>query len=131
MTDAQNAVAPEAEDNEEDWSADPPMLDGTRENPIFDKVAQALQEVYDPEIPVDIFKLGLIYRIDVNQDNDVSVVMTLTSPGCPVAGEMPGMVENAVRQVQEVNSIDVELTFDPMWNPGMMSDLAKLELGIF
>ena len=91
----------------------------------------AMKSVYDPEIPVDIYELGLIYKIDVNDDRDVSIDMTLTAPGCPVAGDMPGWVENAANTVEGVRGVVVNLTFDPPWDISMMSDEAKLELNIF
>jgi len=91
----------------------------------------AMKSVYDPEIPVDIYELGLIYKIDINDDRDVNIDMTLTAPGCPVAGEMPGWVENAASTVEGVRGVAVNLTFDPPWDISMMSDEAKLELNIF
>ncbi len=128
MSDVNTAAVQEDDD---DWSAEPPMLDGTREHPLFEKICEALQEVYDPEIPVDIFKLGLIYRIDIGPEGDVAVTMTLTSPGCPVAGEMPAWVEEALQPISGVKSTDVDIVWDPPWHPGFMSDMAKLELGMF
>jgi len=91
----------------------------------------ALKTVFDPEIPVDIYELGLIYKVDVSDDMDITVDMTLTAPGCPVAGEMPGWVENAVRSVPGVRDVTVNLTFEPPWDPSRMSDEAKLELNMF
>jgi FeS assembly SUF system protein len=91
----------------------------------------AFKSVYDPEIPVDIYELGLIYRVDINDDRKVLVDMTLTAPACPVAGEMPGWVENAVLSVEGVESAEVRLTFDPPWDPSRMSDEARLELNMF
>ena len=90
-----------------------------------------LNTVYDPEIPVDIYELGLIYKVDVSDDKDVVIDMTLTAPGCPVAGEMPGWVEDAIRVIPEVKSCKVELVFDPPWDPSRMSDEAKLQLNMF
>ena len=89
----------------------------------------AIKTVYDPEIPVDIYELGLIYKVDVDDDRNVTVDMTLTAPGCPVAGEMPGWVEGAVRGVEGVEDVKVNMTFDPPWTPEKMPDEAKLELG--
>lgn len=94
-------------------------------------VIDALHGVYDPEIPVDIYELGLIYRCDVSADGNVEIDMTLTAPACPVAGEMPGMVENAVRAVPGVNDIKVELVWNPPWDQSMMSEAARLELGFY
>lgn len=91
----------------------------------------AIKTVYDPEIPVDIYELGLIYRIDVDDDRDVIVDMTLTAPGCPVAGDMPIWVENAVRSVSGVGDVKVNLVFDPPWDMSRMSDEARLALNMF
>lgn len=98
---------------------------------LTDKLIEAFKSVFDPEIPVDIFELGLIYRVDVSDDRDVVVDMTLTAPGCPVAGEMPGWVEDAVRMVEDVRSCTVNLTFEPPWDQTKMSDEAKLALNLF
>ena len=94
-------------------------------------IVAALKTVHDPEIPADIYELGLIYKIDVDDERNVAVDMTLTSPGCPVAGEMPGWVENAVGSVAGVGVVTVKLTFDPPWDKDRMSDEAKLLLGMF
>jgi FeS assembly SUF system protein len=94
-------------------------------------IVAALKTVYDPEIPADIYELGLIYKIDVDDDRNVAVEMTLTAPGCPVAGEMPTWVENAVAAVPGVGQVKVALTFDPPWDKDRMSDEAKLALGMF
>ena len=94
-------------------------------------IVGALKTVYDPEIPSDIYELGLIYKIDVDDNRHVSIEMTLTAPGCPVAGEMPGWVENAVTAVQGVSGASVTLTFDPPWDMSRMSDEAKLALNMF
>jgi len=96
---------------------------------ISDDVIAALKTVYDPEIPADIFELGLIYKIDVEDDRMVKIVMTLTAPGCPVAGEMPGWVENAVGAVEGVSGVNVEMTFDPPWTPDRMSEEAQVAVG--
>ncbi len=92
-------------------------------------VVKALKSVYDPEIPVDIYELGLIYKVDLSDERLLTVEMTLTAPGCPVAGEMPGWVEGALRGIQGVEDVKVEMTFEPAWTPDKMSDEAKLELG--
>jgi FeS assembly SUF system protein len=94
-------------------------------------IVSALKTVFDPEIPVDIYELGLIYRLDINEDRNVEVDMTLTAPGCPVAGDMPGWVENAVSSVAGVGQVRVNLTFDPPWDPSRMSDEARLALNMF
>ena len=98
---------------------------------LTDDLVTALKTVFDPEIPVDIYELGLIYKVDVSDDRDVVVEMTLTAPGCPVAGEMPGWVEDAVRTVEGVKSARANLVFDPPWDPSRMSDEAKLQLNMF
>jgi FeS assembly SUF system protein len=94
-------------------------------------ILDALKSVYDPEIPVDIYELGLIYRVEIEDDRMVKVLMTLTAPGCPVAGEMPIWVENAVSAVPGVSGAKVELTFDPPWDMTRMSEEAQMALGIF
>jgi len=91
----------------------------------------ALKSVYDPEIPVDIYELGLIYRVDIDDDHNVVVDMTLTAPGCPVAGEMPIWVENAVASVEGVKQVKVNLVFDPPWDPSRMSEEARVALNMF
>jgi FeS assembly SUF system protein len=98
---------------------------------LTDDLITALKSVFDPEIPVDIYELGLIYKVDVNDDRDVLIEMTLTAPGCPVAGEMPGWVEDAVRKVEGVKSARANLVFDPPWDASKMSDEAKLALNMF
>jgi FeS assembly SUF system protein len=96
---------------------------------LSDDIIAALKTVYDPEIPADIYELGLIYRVDIEDDRTVKVLMTLTAPGCPVAGEMPGWVENAVGAVEGVMGVDVEMTFDPPWSADRMSEEAQVALG--
>src|SRR3954467_14314764 len=95
------------------------------------KLVTALKTVFDPEIPVDIYELGLIYKVDVADNKDVTVDMTLTAPGCPVAGEMPGMVKDALLTVPGIGEVTVNMTFDPPWTPDRMSEEAKLELNMF
>jgi FeS assembly SUF system protein len=95
------------------------------------KLVTALKTVYDPEIPVDIYELGLIYKVDVADNKDVAVDMTLTAPNCPVAGEMPGMVKSALEKIDGVGAIKVNMTFDPPWTPDRMSEEAKLELNMY
>lgn len=94
-------------------------------------IVEALKTVYDPEIPVNIYELGLIYDVNIEADGKVEVKMTLTSPGCPVAGSLPGEVQSKVQGVPGVSSANVELVWDPVWNPSMMSEAARLELGMF
>lgn len=96
---------------------------------ITGDIIRSLKTVYDPEIPVDIYELGLIYKVDLNDERHLTVDMTLTAPGCPVAGEMPGWVEGAVRGTEGVEEVTVNMVFEPPWTPERMSDEAKLELG--
>jgi len=98
---------------------------------LTDAIVEALKTVFDPEIPVDIYELGLIYKVDINDERDVLIEMTLTAPGCPVAGEMPGWVEDAVAKVEGIRSATAKLVFDPPWDPSRMSDEAKLSLNMF
>jgi FeS assembly SUF system protein len=95
------------------------------------KLVTAMKTVFDPEIPVDIYELGLIYKVDVADNKDVAVDMTLTAPGCPVAGEMPEMVKSALQTVDGIGEVTVNMVFDPPWTPERMSEEAKLELNMF
>ena len=96
---------------------------------LTDDIVTALKTVYDPEIPADIYELGLIYKIDIEDNRSVKIDMTLTAPGCPVAGEMPGWVENAVGAVEGVSGVEVNMTFDPPWSPDRMSEEAQVAVG--
>ena len=98
---------------------------------LTDEIVAALKTVYDPEIPADIYELGLIYRVDIADDRQVAIDMTLTAPGCPVAGEMPGWVENAVGAVPGVSGVTVNMTFDPPWDQSRMSDEARVALDMW
>jgi FeS assembly SUF system protein len=98
---------------------------------LTDQLVEKLKTVFDPEIPVDIYELGLIYKVDVSDEKDVAIDMTLTAPGCPVAGEMPGWVRDAVMEVEGIKSCHVDLVFEPPWDPSRMSDEAKLQLNMF
>lgn len=98
---------------------------------LTDDLIGAIKTVYDPEIPVDIYELGLIYKIDVSDDRDIEVDMTLTAPGCPVAGEMPQWVNDAISSVDGVGDVKVNLVFDPPWTPERMSDEARVALNMF
>lgn len=100
-----------------------------KEQSLEDKVIAALKTCYDPEIPVDIWELGLIYEVNFDSENNVYIKMTLTSPMCPVAGSLPGEVEQKVKSVSGVNNVKVELVWNPPWEKDMMSEVAKLELG--
>lgn len=94
-------------------------------------IVEAVKTIFDPEIPVNIYELGLIYDIDIQDGGAVQVKMTLTSPGCPVAGSLPGEVQSKIEGVPGVSSVNVELVWDPAWNPSMMSEAARLTLGMF
>ncbi|WP_295813416.1 SUF system Fe-S cluster assembly protein [uncultured Nitratireductor sp.] len=96
---------------------------------LTDDIVSALKTVYDPEIPADIYELGLIYKVDIEDDRSVKIDMTLTAPGCPVAGEMPGWVENAVSSVEGVGEVEVTMVFDPPWTPDRMSEEAQFAVG--
>ena len=104
------------------------MNDKIKED-LGEKIVGIIKTIFDPEIPVDIYELGLIYDVFVNQDMDVKVLMTLTSPNCPVAETLPMEVEEKIRSIEEVRNAEVEITFDPTWTQDMMSEEAKLELG--
>ena len=99
-------------------------------NVLGDKIVRVLKTIFDPEIPVDIYELGLIYDVFVNEDYDVKILMTLTTPNCPVAETLPLEVEEKVKSINEVKDAEVEITFDPPWNQDLMSEEAKLELGM-
>ena len=108
---------------------EPLIRPSSTEHPLYETIVEACKSVYDPEIPVNIYDLGLIYTIAITEENAVDIVMTLTAPGCPVAGEMPGWVADAVNAVDGVKQVDVDMTFEPQWGMDMMSDEARLELG--
>lgn len=119
-----------------DMTEQAPPLEGTplikpssTEHPLYDNIVEACRTVYDPEIPVNIYDLGLIYTVDINDENEVRIIMSLTAPGCPVAGEMPGWVAEAIEPLAGVKTVDVELVWEPQWGMDMMSDEARLELG--
>ena len=97
---------------------------------LGEKIVKVLKKIYDPEIPVDIYELGLIYDVFVNEDYDVKILMTLTTPNCPVAETLPQEVEEKVKSLNKVNDVELELTFDPPWSQDLMSEEAKLELGM-
>tara|TARA_B100000609_G_scaffold18313_1_gene13274 strand:- start:1054 stop:1365 length:312 start_codon:yes stop_codon:yes gene_type:complete len=96
---------------------------------LGDEIINVLDNIYDPEIPVSIYELGLIYDVKISEDNDVKVIMTLTSPSCPVAESLPEEIKEAVQKIKTIKSVEVEVTFDPPWEKSMMSEEAKLELG--
>jgi FeS assembly SUF system protein len=122
--------APEGELQEFTAKAGGPLPEGVE---IADQaeLIEAMRTVYDPEIPVNIYDLGLIYTHDITEQGDVAITMSLTAPGCPVAGEMPGMVADAVAQVEGLGVIDVKIVWDPAWTQDLMSEDAKLALGMF
>ena len=128
---ASREMVEEALGDDFDSMAEPPYTELDRENEMALKVVAAVREVFDPEIPVNIYELGLIYKIDVDDKSNVYVQMTLTSPGCPVAGEMPGWIQAEIFKIEGVGTVDVDLVFDPPWTPDMMSETAKLELNMF
>jgi FeS assembly SUF system protein len=108
---------------------EPLIRPSSTEHPLYEKVVEACRSVYDPEIPVNIYDLGLVYTIAITDENAVDIHMSLTAPGCPVAGEMPGWVADAVEPVDGVKQVDVHLVWEPPWGMDMMSDEARLELG--
>jgi len=114
-----------------EMSLDAPPADEAGVDPFTQELIDQLKTVFDPEIPVDIYELGLIYKIDVADNKDVSIDMTLTAPACPVAGEMPGWVKEAVARVPGVGEVTVNMVFDPPWTPERMSEAARLELNMF
>jgi FeS assembly SUF system protein len=107
----------------------PLIAPSSTDHPLYDNVVEACRSVFDPEIPVNIYDLGLVYTIEIGAENDVQIIMTLTAPGCPVAGEMPGWLADAVEPLDGVKTVNVEITWDPPWGMDMMSDEARLELG--
>jgi FeS assembly SUF system protein len=109
-------------------SADGPVIDNEI---LMEQVLDAIRTVYDPEIPVNIWELGLVYRVDVDSERNVEVDMTLTAPSCPVAGEMPAQVQQVIENLDAVKSCKVELVWEPSWHPGMMSDEARVALDMF
>jgi FeS assembly SUF system protein len=107
----------------------PLIKPSSTEHALYDAVVEACRSVYDPEIPVNIYDLGLIYTIEITEENEVSIIMSLTAPGCPVAGEMPGWLADAIEPLDGVKQVDVSLVWEPPWGMEMMSDEARLELG--
>lgn len=126
---AASEPAPSPAPEPEPASAPASAIPGEELQRITADVVKSLKTVYDPEIPVDIYELGLIYKVDLDDDRLLTIDMTLTAPGCPVAGEMPGWVEGAVRGIEGIEDVRVNMTFDPPWTPEKMSEEAKLELG--
>lgn len=118
-----------------DELAEPPHVEATRDHPLWPLVLQGIRGVYDPEIPVNVYELGLIYKVDIRDaldgKADVYVEMTLTSPACPVAQEMPAMVQGAIFPVEGIGNVDVDIIWDPPWDPSKMAETAKLQLNMF
>jgi FeS assembly SUF system protein len=113
----------------EPLEGEPLIKPSNTEHALYGDIVEACRSVYDPEIPVNIYDLGLIYTVAINDENEVRVIMTLTAPGCPVAGDMPGWVADAIEPLPGVKQVDVELTWEPPWGMEMMTDEARLELG--
>jgi FeS assembly SUF system protein len=107
----------------------PLIAPSSTDHPLYEGIVAAIQSVYDPEIPVNIYDLGLIYTIAIDEESAVNIIMSVTAPGCPVAGEMPGWVADAVEPLPGVKQVEVEMVFEPQWGMEMMSDEARLELG--
>jgi FeS assembly SUF system protein len=107
----------------------PLIKPSSTEHALYDAVVEACRSVYDPEIPVNIYDLGLIYTIEISEENEVNIIMSLTAPGCPVAGEMPGWLADAIEPLDGVKQVDISLIWEPPWGMEMMSDEARLELG--
>jgi FeS assembly SUF system protein len=120
----------ETVNGDDDTSGTPPQFE-MEDHPLREPIIAGLRTVYDPEIPVNIFELGLIYTVEIADNNDVYIRMSLTAPGCPVAGEMPGMVQGALAGIEGIGKVDVDVVWDPMWNPSFMADTAKLQLNMY
>lgn len=136
IEEALKEAAANSDGNESTAAVTPPVVTPSSLSPeeidrLTTDIVAALKTVYDPEIPADIYELGLIYKVDVDDDRHVEIEMTLTTPGCPVAGEMPGWVEAAVSTVEGIKDVKVNITFDPPWDKSRMSDEAKLAVNMF
>ena len=118
-----------------DELAEPGNIAASTDHKLWPAIKAAIREIYDPEIPVNVYELGLIYKVDIAEEkdgkSDVYVAMTLTSPGCPVAQEMPGWVQSAILPIEGVGNVDVEIIWDPTWDPSMMAETAKMQLNMF
>lgn len=132
---ADDEMARNALGDEYDELAEPPHTEAPREHKLWPQIVAALREVYDPEIPVNMYELGLIYKLEIEPEkdgeHDIYVEMSLTSPGCPVAQEIPGMIQNAIFPIEGIGQVDVELVWDPIWDPSFMAETAKLQLNMF
>lgn len=131
----ENMVKNAVGDDEFEELSEPAHVEYDKKNPLSKDIVKVLREIYDPEIPVNIYELGLIYMIDIRPEkdgvSDVYIRMTLTSPGCPVAQEMPIWVRDAVFPLDGVGQVDVDIVWDPIWDPSMMAETAKLQLNMF
>ncbi len=132
---ADDAMVKNALDDQYDEMAEPPLIE-LSDHPLAREAVEALRKVFDPEIPVNVYELGLIYKIDVKPAEvvgqfDIGVIMTLTSPACPVAQEMPAWVQGAIFPIEGVRHVDVEIVWDPTWDPSKMAETAKLQLNMF
>lgn len=118
-----------------DHLTQPPHVEVPRDHPLWPKIESVLKEIYDPEIPVNIYELGLIYKVAIAPEeqgvSDVKVDMSLTSPACPVAQDMPGWVQGAILPLEGVGGVEVEIVWEPQWNPSMMAETAKMQLNMF
>ncbi len=118
-----------------DYLTQPPNIDVPRDHDLWPQIEKVLKEIYDPEIPVNIYELGLIYKVSIaeqqNGVSDVKVEMSLTSPACPVAQEMPGWVQGGILPLEGVGGVEVEIVWEPQWNPSMMAETAKMQLNMF
>jgi FeS assembly SUF system protein len=121
--------------DEYDELAIPPNCEATKDHKMWPEIESALKDIFDPEIPVNIYELGLIYKVDITNHPErgvnVFVEMTLTSPGCPVAQDMPVWVQGAIMALENVQDVDVDIVWDPVWDPSMMAETAKLQLNMF
>lgn len=133
MNETVAAAAPSADPFED--LCEPAHVDAPGGHVLWPKIKAALREIYDPEIPVNIYELGLIYTVEIAEESqgvsDVKVQMTLTSPGCPVAQEMPGWVQSAIMPIEGVGGVTVEMVWDPPWDPSKMAETAKMQLNMF
>ncbi len=121
----------EVEVKQNEASTEVPQTSNISKQELEEKIIQGLKTCYDPEIPVDIFELGLIYEIKIDDEANVNIKMTLTSPACPVAGSLPGEVEMKIKSIPQVKNVNIELVWNPPWDRDMMSDVAKIELGMY
>ena len=129
MNESKNSSPFTTDDNENQIENVSLIKPSSTDHPLYNDVVNACKTVFDPEIPVNIFDLGLIYTIEISEDGDTSILMSLTAPGCPVAEDMPGWVSEAVKPVKGIKSVNVEIVWEPQWGMDMMSDEARLELG--